>query len=119
MGTASQFARATLLMISGLLIWAAHFALIYAFTALACARRFWELSWLGVAVVPWLVGFATVAAVGALLAIGARSLRQAHSKTGVANASQFCRWMTVAIAWLAVLAIVWQVLPVLLVPTCA
>jgi hypothetical protein len=105
-------------MLSGLLIWACHFGMIYSFTALACARGFWRLNWLGVGIVPWAIGAATLVAVSAASGITILSIRYAGERTAQENASRFVHWMTAAIGALALLAIVWQALPVLLVPTC-
>ena len=88
-------------MSSGIVLWALHFTAIYGFTALACARGFG-------AAAPWVVGASTViaAVIGVLLIL--------------ANLSgEFTRWMTAALATAALLAIVWEGIPALMVPTCA
>ena len=54
--------------IAPVVIWAAHFAFVYGFTGIACARRFG-------AVVPWVVGFASLVAVCALLVFAAPAAR--------------------------------------------
>jgi len=85
----------------GVVLWALHFTVIYGFTALACARGFGSAA-------PWLVGVATAAAAAAAIAIIVTHL-----------SSEFTRWMTAAVAGLALLAIVWEGLPALIVPVCA
>ena len=85
----------------GVVLWAVHFTVIYGFTALACARGFGSAA-------PWLVGVATVAAGAAAIVIIVTHL-----------SSEFTRWMTAAVAGLALLAIVWEGLPALIVPVCA
>jgi hypothetical protein len=118
MALALRFTVETLRMLSGLLIWSAHFLFIYVFTALACARRFQDLDWLGTNIVSWAVGIATVAAVGGIVAVmlpALRVLRHGHSSQG---APDFMRWMTVTFGGLGLIAIVWESLPVLLVPVC-
>ncbi len=112
------FTCASLRILSGALIWALHFAVIYSFTALACARGFWEASWLGVGVVGWAIGMATFVAVLAVSAIGVQALRSARSRGAQENAMAFVHWMTMGIAWLSLVAIVWEAVPVLLVPAC-
>jgi hypothetical protein len=84
----------------GPLLWALHFGVLYGFNALACARGFPHA-------VPWVAAAATVAlgAVAALLLV--RSMK-----------SDFIDWLTAALAGVALLAILWQALPVLLVPAC-
>lgn len=85
----------------GILVWALHFAAIYGFTALACARGFG-------AAAPWVALAATVVAAAAAIAIIATHL-----------SSEFTRWMTASVAALALLAIVWEGLSPLWAPPCA
>jgi hypothetical protein len=112
------FTRAILRMLSGLMIWAAYFLVIYVFTALACARRFADLSWLGIGVVPWVIGTATLAAATTTLVVIGLAVHDARLKTSRNNMSSFVPWMTAAFGGLALVAILWEALPVLLVPTC-
>ena len=90
-------------MSSGAIVWAAHFAAIYGITALACAR--------GVAgVVPWAIGIASIVAVGLLFFLLWISFK---------DIGAFPNWLSAAVAGLALLAIVWEAVAVLLVPVCA
>jgi hypothetical protein len=91
----------TLWMSAGVLVWALHFAAVYGFTGLACARGFGASA-------PWFVAAATAlaAAIAAMLVVRNVS-------------SEFTRWMTAALAAAALIAIVWEGLAALLVPTCA
>lgn len=86
---------------SGVVVWALHFAVVYGFTALACARGFGHAA-------PWFVGAAT--AVAALLAtvVLLKNL-----------GAEFTRWMGAALAAAALLAILWEGLPALMVDACA
>jgi hypothetical protein len=93
---------AGLWMASGALVWAAHFTALYGFTALACARG------LGFAV-PWVAGGATLAALGALALIAWR-----HRRRGEFNAG-----LTLALAGLALLAVIYETVPLFIVPICA
>ena len=88
-------------MFYGVMVWALHFAVIYGFTGLACARSFG-------AAVPWTVGAATLVAAAAAIAIIVKHL-----------SSEFTQWMTAAVACVALLAILWEALAALLVPPCA
>jgi hypothetical protein len=94
--------RQILFMSSGVVIWALHFGAIYGLTGLACARGWQE-------VVPPGVALATV--VAAILAL-------AVLVAGWRRRAQFESWMTAGIAALALVAIVWEALPVLIVPIC-
>ena len=94
--------RQLLFMSSGVVIWALHFGAIYGLTGLACARGWPE------AVTP---GVALATVVAALLAL-------AVLVAGWRRRVQFESWMTAGIAALALVAIVWEALPVLIVPIC-
>jgi hypothetical protein len=109
--TTMPFARATIRMFGGIIIWAAHFTVIYSFTALACARGFSSAAWLGLSIVQWAVGAATALAVIATLALIVRAARAAHSS--------FEDWLSVSVSGLALIAIVWEGMPALMVPACA
>ena len=89
-------------MAAGAFVWAAHFALAYGITAWACAR--------GVPrAVPWAVAIAGVAALATLVAIVARSRRERATFVG---------WMTLAGAGLALIAVVYESLAVVVLPVC-
>ena len=94
--------RQLFFMSSGAVIWALHFGAIYGLTGLACARG-WQ------AAVPPGIALATV--VAAILAL-------AVLVAGWRRRAQFESWMTAGIAALALLAILWEALPVLIVPIC-
>jgi hypothetical protein len=101
----------TLRMLSGALVWALHFMTIYVFTALACARGFAEVRWLGITVVSWTIGAATTIALVAAVTIITVAMREGRP-------AGFNAWMTTSVAALAVVAIVWETLPALMVPAC-
>lgn len=99
------FARASLRMFAGILIWAAHFAAIYGYTAIACARGF------GAQAITIGVGVATLVAALAALAM----LLPAWSQR-----TRFEDALTAGVAALALVAIVYEGLTVLIVvPACA
>jgi hypothetical protein len=98
-----SFARAGLLMSAGALCWALHFAAVYGFTGVACARGYAQA-------VPWAILACTVVAGLGAAAVMSVALRQRES---------FEHWLAAAIAGAAMLAIVWEALPALLVPACA
>jgi len=101
----------------GPLIWAAHFLAIYALTTLACERR-GMAAWFGVDAVPWFIGAATLAAVIVLVLTISGALHSVRHDASLPEPSGFMRWLTAAIAALALLAVLWEALPVLLVPIC-
>lgn len=88
---------------AGIVIWAAHFMAIYAFTALACARGFAQL-------VPSAIAGAGVVAGTLLVAIMLR---------GWMGRAHFEHWLSGAIALFALIAVVYESIPAWAVPTCA
>ena len=115
---APSFAATALRMFAPLVIWAVHFLAIYAFTAIACERRFADTNWLGVGVVPWTIGGVTLVAAAAALVTIWLALRDVPGRAPRSETSQFLHWMTAAFGALTLLAILWEALPVLLVPVC-
>lgn len=112
--TLSHFTRTALRMFSGPLIWGVHFLAIYVFAAVACARESFNPAL--VAAVPWAVLGMTLLAATALLAMIVPAIRVAkHSRD---DASVFIPWATAAFAALALIAVIWETLPVLMVPIC-
>lgn len=85
----------------GAIVWALHFAVIYGFTGLACARGFGASA-------PWVVSVATVVAAALAVALIVRNL-----------SSEFNQWMTAAVAAAALVAILSEGLVAFMVPTCA
>jgi hypothetical protein len=84
-------------------VWALHFVAVYGVTGLACARGLPQT-------VPWAIGIATAVALGALAFLIWISWK---------NLAAFANWMTAAVAALALLAILWETVPLFLVPACA
>jgi hypothetical protein len=89
-------------MSSGVIVWGLHFAAIYGYTALACARGLGHTA-------PWVVGVATAVATVAALAVILMNLER-----------EFTRWISAALAGAALVAIVLEGLtPLLVVDPCA
>jgi hypothetical protein len=109
-------------MTGGLLAWAAHFAFVYGFTAIACAKRFTAAHVLGIGVMPFAIGAATVlawVAAGAVL-WGALSRTVPLQSPRYAEATeQFLQYTAAVIALLSIVAIAWNALPVLVVVPCS
>jgi hypothetical protein len=93
----------TLRLASPVLVWGVHFAVVYGSTALACARSFPRA-------VPWTIGLATLAAGAFMIVTIAREWPRR---------ADFEAWLALALAAMALVAVVWEALPVLLVPACA
>jgi hypothetical protein len=89
-----------------IVVWFAHFALIYGFTGLACARHM-------SAVVPWVVGVASAAALLALIAVAVPAGMRA------AQTAQLQYFLTLGLAGLAIVAIAWETSSLLWIAACA
>jgi hypothetical protein len=106
-----SFAAAAARMSAGIVIWAAHFGVIYGYTGLACARRFAEAGAAWVALVPWVIGVATVLAVAAALVFLAPVVRSPRT-------APFVDWLGGWVAALAIVAIILEALAMFWVPVC-
>ena len=110
-----------LFMTGGLLVWAVHFTIIYGFTTVACANGFGASRILGIGLVPFVIGSATLLA----LATTALVLRTALAGPVPPRFPQysdaterFLQYTAVTIASLSLIAIAWNVLPVFVVAPC-
>jgi hypothetical protein len=98
-----NFAAATFRLSAGILVWALHFGLIYGVTGLACARGMPRAA-------PWGIGAATLVAVLVLVPlVVAGWRRRAEFESAIGG----------ALGAFALLAVLWQALPVLLIEACA
>lgn len=96
------FVEATLRMSAGVIVWSLHFLAIYGVTGLACARGAPD-------VVAHAVALATALACLALVPL----IVQGYRRRGA-----FEHWMSATVAAFALVAVVYEALPVLLVPSC-
>jgi hypothetical protein len=117
----TDFLRKSLLTLGGLLVWAAHFALIYAVTAVVCARGLQDQRLWGFGALPLSITLATVAALAAalvILLIGVRRYATAEPRHDERPVDAFMDYTTVTIAALSLVAIAWNAVPILIVPVC-
>jgi len=117
----TEFIRSSLLVLGGLLVWAMHFAFVYGFNTLACARQFSSAHLLGIEIVPLAVAAATGVAlivVVALLLVTRRRPVAAQSPGERERVDAFARYTALAIGGLSLVAILWTALPALLVSPC-
>jgi len=109
-----------LAMMSGLIIWTAQFTAIYGITAIACARGHGQATYFGIGIVPLAIAVATLlafAACGLVLVWSLRARRRGH--TDPHPTDRFLQDATILISGLSLVAIAWQGLPALLVPSCS
>jgi hypothetical protein len=103
----------------GLLVWAALFLCTYIFAAIACARTFSHALWLGISVVPSLLVLAGALALGVLYAIARRADRlQERIARRADDTRRVVAHVAMMVCGLALIAIVWHLLPVLLATRC-
>lgn len=109
-----------LLSALGLAIWAAHFGTVYAVNAYGCERGLTGERVLGLPLVPVLVIAATAVALGALGWVLWRSLAGLSPPydDGGETEPRFTRWFAAATAALALVAVVFEAAPALIVPPC-
>lgn len=116
------FTPTILYLTGGLVIWAVRFLAVYSFTAIACSRG-WDAEVVqGIGLVPLGIGIATAAAVAAsaVLLLGAAwRLRKMRSVLGgEAENRRFVQYSAGGIAALAILSILWEVVPLYFIPIC-
>ena len=117
-----RFLPALALLLSGFLAWAAHFALIYAYTGLLCERPDWAAAQVGgYGVVP--LGIAAITVLTLLVLAGVMidsgMLRGRAPGSDAVFEERFYRHITQGSALLGATAIIWQgVLSIALVPAC-
>ncbi len=121
-----------LALIGGPLVWTLHFLVIYIFTAIACAQGFFHEQILGVRVVPLVGGIATLVAVlligyGIYVSFrrwrgrpwdGPRRELPPHDRNDVASRRRFMAFAGLLLSGAALIATVWEALPILFFSSC-
>jgi hypothetical protein len=119
-------------LIAGPLVWTVHFLTLYILTAIACAHGFFYQELLGVRVVPLVGGAVTVVAVALILDGEVLAYRRwrgmpsdgepaplpPHDGSDVASRRRFMAYAGFLLSGLALIATVWQTLPILFFATC-
>jgi hypothetical protein len=108
-------------LFAGFIIWAARFLAIYVFTALACAKGFAGASLADIGIVPAFIGAATLIAIAANIWVilhGVSRVRRQPEARDEFDAVPFVGYVAAAVAALSIVAIVWETLPVLIIPVC-
>jgi hypothetical protein len=111
MSDARSFGANALRASGGVILWALHFLMIYGFTALACERGFHEREWLGAGPITWVVLGATAFTATAMIWL-IRQLLHASPRA-------FVDWLGAALTGLALIGVLYEAVPVLLVTPCA
>jgi hypothetical protein len=119
-------------LIAGPLVWTVHFLTLYILTAIACAHGFFHQELLGMRVVPLVGGVVTVVAVALILdggwlayrrwrglpADGAPAPLPPHDANDLASRRRFMAYAGLLLSGLALIATVWETLPILFFATC-
>lgn len=113
-------AYAVLAILAGFVLWALHFTMIYAINAFACERGYEREALLGLPWVPAMVGLATLPVLLPLLLVlrgTTRRLGLPVTEGGQAE-PRFTTWFAAAAAGYALLAVLFQAVPSLVLPAC-
>jgi hypothetical protein len=119
-------------LIAGPLVWTVHFLTLYILTAIACAHGFFHQEFLGVRVVPLVGGAVTLVAVALILDGGVLAYRRwrgmpadgqaaplpPHDANDVASRRRFMAYAGFLLSGLALIATVWETLPILFFASC-
>lgn len=108
------FTRYSLVLFAAPIVWAVHFLAIYGFAGVVCARPGLQGDWMGLPLLVWGVLAAGAVAIAAL----ALAMR-ARLRKGAEHGPAFLRQVSAGLAWLALVAIVWESAAVLFFPGCA
>jgi hypothetical protein len=109
-----RFTPTTFFIWSGLLIYALDFLFVYVFAALACARRFAHVLWLGLPLVPLATTVSGVLAATAIGTIMWIAVRRNGMEANTDEHTRFIRFLAIAAGGLSLLALLWLTLPPLL-----
>lgn len=116
-----SFTRRLAFLLSGFLIWALHFGLVYAVTAFACARGFSGNSGGGSGIVTLTIAAATGFAVvlqGSIVICAGRGRGPGIGGEPDTSVREFWRTATAGIAVLGAVAVAWTAVPVFFVRPC-
>ena len=118
--TAQLFTPTFLYITAGLIIWAVRFLAAYIFTALACARGWSDAAAGAVGLVPAVVTlFTLIAGIGCAVILVRAAVHVRERPTDAAEENtRFIHYLAGSVAALGLLAILWETLPVFLVPIC-
>jgi hypothetical protein len=114
--------RPLALVVSGLLVWGAHFTLIYAFNSYVCTRGLADDWLLGMNLIHLVIGVLTLLALlvlaGIMLAVVLGHRPHLHGTQGEALHG-FTQSVTLLVLAISALAVFTQAVPAYIVPACA
>ena len=116
---ARGFSIQILFVMSGLIVWGVHLLAVYTVNALACARGFADMDVLGIGIAPFTIvvlGLVSLVVLAGLAAVAVRERGPFSADEG--QEQSFLRFLTIAIAGLSGVAVVWETIPAFLIPPC-
>lgn len=111
------------LIASPMVVWALHLVVVYSLEGLACARG-WQLARVaGMSQFNWLLVLVSIPALGLVAWLMLRGWRDARDPptegvSGSARRQRLLAWVTMALAAVAAVAIIFATLPVFMLPPC-
>lgn len=112
-----RFTPTALFICGGLLIWASDFLAVYVIAAIVCAKGWQELAVAGVPLVAFIGTVLTVAAGAGTIALLRIGWKRLQMNGTLDQSRRFIYFLTAAIGMLALVAILFNALPVWLLPT--
>jgi hypothetical protein len=106
-------------LLAGMILWAAAFTAAYGAAAIVCARGLGDMAVLGIAILPLSLGVITMVALAATGLIAVAAYRRRPNTGDEAELPAFVQTMTLIVALLAIVAIVWNAVPGLFFVSCA
>lgn len=112
-------AGSILTMISGLIVWASCFVVLYVGLSLGCAYNVPAFEFAGLPGVNWMLLALWLAHIGVLTGLAIRALRHWRQTPRQAGAPRFALRTAFALQLVGLLGSVWIGFPILMLPACA
>ena len=114
-----RLAPVTGYLLGGLILWVAAFSAAYSTAAIVCARGLADSSVMGLSILPFSIGLATLVALAGTGLIGAMAYRRLARTADDSGLAGFVWSLALFMALMAFVGIVWNGLPVVFLATCA
>lgn len=115
------FTWQSLFALGGLLVWFAHFSLIYAVNAVVCSRGLARVEVGGIGLAPLVIAILTALALLAVFVLWRKAgspQRAPSADAAETPGAGVLRYLAAGSALFGAVAIVWETLPILIVRTC-
>lgn len=108
------FLRSFFATLAGPLVWAGHFLFVYGFNGVICARPALQSHWLGLPWSSWVICGASTLALAAMALLHYRLC----GRLPAVGEPRFLPNLARALTLLSALAVVWETVPVVMLPAC-